>query len=115
MARLGPLFVAPKVPLKKFMRALFCVLSMEMRYINFFLGAQNGAFGVGQNVYVERVYVLFLSPTPPAQFAVPPDNQCLLINVTAVQILERCKGHTHKGHREKVLKVMNFRVFSGCF
>ena len=29
--------------------------------------------------------------------------------------LEGCKGHTHKGHREKVLKVMNFKVFSGCF
>ena len=26
-----------------------------------------------------------------------------------------CKGHTHKGHREKVLNVMNFRVFSGYF
>ena len=27
----------------------------------------------------------------------------------------RCKGHTHKEHREKVLRVMNFRVFSGYF
>ena len=27
--------------------------------------------------------------------------------------LERCKGHTHKGHGGKELKVMNFRVFSG--
>ena len=25
------------------------------------------------------------------------------------------KGHTHKGHREKVLKVVHFRDFSGCF
>ena len=29
--------------------------------------------------------------------------------------LERCQGLTHKGLREKVLKVMNFRVFSGYF
>ena len=29
--------------------------------------------------------------------------------------LERCKGHTHKGHREKVLSVMNFRIFKGVF
>ena len=29
--------------------------------------------------------------------------------------LERCKGHTHKGHREKVLNVMNFRIFQGVF
>ena len=27
----------------------------------------------------------------------------------------RCKGHTHKGHREKVLNVMNFRIFQGVF
>ena len=30
-------------------------------------------------------------------------------------ILKRCKGHTHKGHREKVLKVMNFRYVQGVF
>ena len=37
-----------------------------------------------------------------------------------MQELERCKGHTQKGHREK--RVLNvrifqgvFRVFSGCF
>ena len=29
--------------------------------------------------------------------------------------MEGCKGHTHKGHREKVLKVMNSRDFPGCF
>ena len=29
--------------------------------------------------------------------------------------LERCKGHTHKGHREKVLNVMNFWIFQGVF
>ena len=29
--------------------------------------------------------------------------------------LEGCKGHAHKGHREKVLKVMNFRDFQGVF
>ena len=37
-------------------------------------------------------------------------------------LLERCKGHAHRGHREKVPNVMSFwifqgvfRVFSGCF
>ena len=30
-----------------------------------------------------------------------------------MQNLTRCKGHTHKGHREKVLKVVTFRIFSG--
>ena len=31
-------------------------------------------------------------------------------------ILEGSNGHTNKGHKdEKRLKVMNFRVFSGCF
>ena len=41
---------------------LFCVLSQEMRHINFFLGAQNGGvLGGGQKVYVEKVYVLFPS------------------------------------------------------
>ena len=29
--------------------------------------------------------------------------------------LEGCKGQIHKGHRESVLKVMNFWVISGCF
>ena len=29
--------------------------------------------------------------------------------------LERRKGHTHKGHREKLLKVTKFRIFSGYF
>ena len=29
--------------------------------------------------------------------------------------MEGCKGHIQKGHREKLLKVMKFRVFSGCF
>ena len=29
--------------------------------------------------------------------------------------LEGCKGHTHKGHRDKVLQAMNFMAFSSCF
>ena len=32
-----------------------------MRPIGFFLGAQKGGFGQGRKVYVEEVYVLFLS------------------------------------------------------
>ena len=43
----------------------FCVLFQEMRHINFLLGAQARVFFLcgGQKVYVEKVYVLFLSPT----------------------------------------------------
>ena len=37
------------------------------------------------------------------------ENACLK------NTLERCKGHTHKGHREKALNVMNFRIFQGVF
>ena len=36
-------------------------------------------------------------------------------NYARTGLLGRGKGHTHKGHGEKVLKVMNFRVFSRCF
>ena len=32
-----------------------------------------------------------------------------------IKSLERCKGHTHKGHREKALNVMNFQIFQGIF
>ena len=32
-----------------------------------------------------------------------------------LQPLEGCKGHTHKGHRDKVLKVVNFSDFQGVF
>ena len=39
----------------------------------------------------------------------------IFLSLLGVPILERCKGHTHKGHREKVLNIMNFRVFSGYF
>ena len=31
------------------------------------------------------------------------------------QTLERCKGHTHKGHREKGTECPEFQDFSGCF
>ena len=67
MALLGPPFgtpfLIPEVRPKKFMWSLFCVLSQEMRHINFFL-AQNWGFWVGrQKVYVEKAYVLLPSPT----------------------------------------------------
>ena len=56
-------FLTPKIRPKKFMfMSLFCVLSQEMRHINFFSGGQNGVFWVGgHKVYVEKVYVLFRS------------------------------------------------------
>ena len=45
------------------MRVPFCVLSQEIRHINFFFwGANIGCFGWGPKVYVEKVYVLFWFP-----------------------------------------------------
>ena len=67
MAENGPFgtpFLTPQKTPKKFMlMCLLCVLSQEVRHINFFLGAQNGGLGGGQKVYVKRVYVFFLSLT----------------------------------------------------
>ena len=39
----------------------------------------------------------------------------VLATLTPCFFLERCQGHTHKGHREKVLNVVNFRIFQGVF
>ena len=45
----------------------------------------------------------------------PPSSESISWNApTPYNIVERCKGHTHKGHRENVLKVMNIRVFQGA-
>ena len=42
------------------------------------------------------------------------DKQAIL--KTAIPFsLEGRKGHTHKGHGEKALKIINLRVFLGCF
>ena len=37
------------------MWVLFCVLSLEMRHINYFLGSQNRVFWVGAEKFVEKV------------------------------------------------------------
>ena len=64
MARLGPRFWPQKSPLKSLCGSLCCVHSQERRHINFVLRAQNRVFGVGfQKVYVEKVCVLFRSPS----------------------------------------------------
>ena len=60
MARLKPPFWPENPPQKVYVH--FCVLSQEMRHVNFFLGPQSRVFWVGAKNYVERVYVLFLSP-----------------------------------------------------
>ena len=49
-------------PRKSLCGSLFCVLSQEMRHINFPVGPKKGCLGGGQKVYVEKVYALFLSP-----------------------------------------------------
>ena len=62
MARLGPRFRPPKSPEKVYVYVPLLRSFQEMRHINFFLGAQNrGLLCGGQKVYVEKVYVLFLS------------------------------------------------------
>ena len=64
MARLGPPFWPQKSPRQSLCGSLFCVLSQEMRHINFFSGGPKwGVWGGGQKVYVEKVYVLFRSPS----------------------------------------------------
>ena len=56
-----PLFDPKFPPEKVYVDPFFCVLSQEMRHINFFLGPKWGVLGGGQKVYVEKVYVLFPS------------------------------------------------------
>ena len=59
MAHLGPPFRPPRnSPEKSLCGSLCCVLSQELRHMNFFLGFQTGAFWAGgQKVYVEKVYL----------------------------------------------------------
>ena len=55
--------MTPRIPRKSLCGSLFCVLSQEMRHINFFLGGPKwGVLGEGQKVYVEIVYVFFSVP-----------------------------------------------------
>ena len=62
MARLGPPFWPPKSPPKKFMWVPFCILSQELRHINFFRGAQNGAFWVGAKKFMLQKFMRFFGP-----------------------------------------------------
>ena len=73
MARLGPPFWPQNPPPKKLCGSLVCILSQEMRHINFLLGGPKRAvLGGGQKVYVEKVDVLFSrteeSPDIPQKF-----------------------------------------------
>ena len=47
------------------------VLSQKLRHMNF----SEVVLGGGQKVHVEKVYVLFLSPTPAASGTRKPDSQ----------------------------------------
>ena len=60
MARLGPPFWPQKSPRKSLCGSLFCILSQEMRHINFFLWAQNGVFWVGAKKLMLKM--CFFSP-----------------------------------------------------
>ena len=62
MARLGPRFGPPKSPRKSLCGSLFCVLSQEMRHINFFLGAQNGVFWAGAKKFMLKHFMRFFGP-----------------------------------------------------
>ena len=58
-----PIFT-PEIPPKMLMRVpLFCVLSQEMRHINFFSGGPEwGVLGGDQKVYVEKFMCFFSVP-----------------------------------------------------
>ena len=57
----GP-FVGPQLSPKKFMRVLFCVLSQEMRDINFFSGAPSQGFGWGATSLCWKCWCAFSVP-----------------------------------------------------
>ena len=62
MPHLGPLFT-PKSPAKEFMRSLFCVLSHDMRHINFSRGDHKvGVLGVGCKKFMLRKFMCFCCP-----------------------------------------------------
>ena len=60
----GTPFWTPKIPRKSLCGSLFCVLSKEMRHINFFLGAQDGAFwvGGGGKMFMLKKFMCFFCP-----------------------------------------------------
>ena len=53
----GTPLLTPQSPPKKFMSVLFCVLSQELRHINFPGCPKWGVLGGRQKVYVEKVFV----------------------------------------------------------
>ena len=68
MARLGPPFDAKNPPEKVYVGPIFfCVLSQEMRHINFFLGAQIGVFWVGAKKFMLKKFMCFFGPLRIAQ------------------------------------------------
>ena len=56
-----PLFDPPN-PQNSLCGSLFCVLSQEMRHINFFLGVQNGVFWVGAKKFMLENFMCFSVP-----------------------------------------------------
>ena len=62
MARLGPFFDPQNAPERVYVGPFLCSFPGNEAH-KLFSGAQNGGFGWGKKVYVEKVYVLFLSLT----------------------------------------------------
>ena len=63
MANLGPRFWAQKSPEKVYVGPFLCPFPGNvMTHINFFLGAQNGAFGVGGKQFMLRKFMCFFCP-----------------------------------------------------
>ena len=62
MAHLGTPVLIPKSPRKSLCGSLFCVLSQEMRHINFFLGAKVGGFGWGPKSLCRKSLCAFSVP-----------------------------------------------------
>ena len=64
MARLGPRFWPQRSPRKSLCGSLFCILSQEMRHINFLGGGgvQNGGFWVGGKKFMLKKFMCFFRP-----------------------------------------------------
>ena len=62
MFRLGPPFCPPKSPRKSLCGSPFCVLSQEMRHINFFLGAQHKGFRAGAKKFMLKKFICLFCP-----------------------------------------------------
>ena len=88
-----------------------------MRPINFFLGGQNeGFWGGGQKVYVEKVYVLLRSPNGNSNFGEKTFRAVLVICIFETEIVTR--RHMNQTNADSATATVTFskivpRIFFG--